>query len=393
MSLFSRRHTSGPYQKLSRGVKSILGARLYEFLKPEQKYDSKPFMRTPNLPLGITLIGNVGAESGVGTGLRSLKSAINEAAVPCSVIDLKTAPGRQSDENEDGECLSVALFIGGLDELPRLMEQSQIKKIRAMKYVAYVSWELSIVPDRFTPILERFDELWVPSDFIAGAMKTSLKIPVRVVPHVVDVSRITPQKKTDDAFLFFTNFDHYSYVERKNPAAVIRAFIDAFGSDPTKRLLVRSSHASAFKKEHTEILNLAKGHSNIRIIDEFTPREQSLGLLAMCDCFVSLHRSEGFGLMIAEALALGIPVIATDYGGSAEFFNDTNGFPIPWEPIAIEKNIGPYPAGSMWAEPDHDAAVAAMKNIATTKSVRIPCELFSLKKIGTLVKRAFAELH
>ncbi len=392
MSLLSRRHTSGPYQTLSRGVKAILGARLYEFLKPEQKYRSIVFVRASDLPKGITLIGNAGAESGVGTGLRLLKTAIMQAGIPHSVIDLKSAPGRQSATNENGDCLSVAVVVGGLDELPRLAEQAQLRKIRATTFVAYVSWELSVVPDRFVPILESFDELWVPSDFIASAMKASVKIPVRVVPHVVDVSGVTPKKKSD-AFTFFTSFDYYSYSERKNPAGTVRAFIDAFGNDASKRLLIRSSHASAFKKEHAEVLNLAKDQTNIRVIDEFTSREDSLGLLATCDCFVSLHRSEGFGLMIAEALTLGVPVIATDYGGSAEFLNATNGCPIPWEPVTITKNIGPYPAGSVWAEPNHDAAVAAMKKIATTKTVTIPHEAFSSKKIGAFVKHVFTELH
>lgn len=393
MSLFSRRHTFGPYQTLSRGVKAILGARLYEFLKPEQKFDSKPFIRTADLAKGITLVGNAGAESGIGTGLRSLKVAIDDAGIHCSVIDLKIAHGRQSATDGIGECLSTAVFVGGLDELARLREQAELKKIRATTFVAYVSWELSTVPDRFVPILERFDELWVPSKFISDAMKASVKIPVRVIPHVVDVSSMRSQKKNDDTFFFFTSFDHYSYVERKNPVATIRAFIDAFGNDPTKRLLVRSSHASAFKNEHAEIVNLAKDHSNIRIIDEFTSREDLLGLLAACDCFVSLHRSEGFGLMIAEALALGIPVIATDYGGSTEFLNAMNGFPIPWEPITIKNNIGPYDAGSVWAEPSHDAAVAAMKKIATTKSPRIPRDIFSSSMIGALIKKAFTELY
>ena len=393
MRFLSRRHTSGPYQQFSKGLRAILGARVYEYLKPEQKFDSKPFIRTMDLPKGITLVGNAGAESGVGTGLRSLKMAIEKAGIPCSIIDLKIAHGRQSATDGIGECLSTAVFVGGLDELPRLMEQAKLKKIRATKFVAYVSWELSTVPDCYKQILERFDELWVPSEFIARAMKSSVKIPVRVIPHVIDISSNMPRKKDDDAFLFFTSFDHYSYAERKNPAAVIRAFINAFGNDETKRLLVRSSHASAFKKEHAQILSLVKGYSNIRVIDEYTSREQLLGLLATCDCFVSLHRSEGFGLMIAEALALGVPVIATDYGGSTEFLNAMNGFPIPWEPITIKHNIGPYDAGSVWAEPSHDAAVAAMKKVATTKSPRIPLDIFSSKNIGALVKQAFTELN
>src|SRR5206468_3273838 len=110
-------------------------------------------------------------------------------------------------------------------------------------------------------------------------------------------------------------------------------------------------------------LKLAARRGAVRVLDWVSSREEIDGLLTRCDALVSLHRSEGFGLPCAEAMALGKPVIATDYSGSADFLGVSTGFPVAYRLIQLPQSIGPYEKGSVWAEPDLDDAAAAMRRV------------------------------
>ena len=163
-------------------------------------------------------------------------------------------------------------------------------------------------------------------------------------------------------------FDFWSTAERKNPAGVINAFQRAFPRNeaeaPAVRLLIKASSAEQFPEKNKALKTLSGGDPRIRWIEALLPQAQLDALYGQADALVSLHRAEGFGLTLAEAMAMGIPVIATGYSGNLEFMPPGSAELIPWSPKTIETSQGDYPAGALWAEPDLDAAAAAMRRLA-----------------------------
>eukprot|EP00977_Amphora_coffeiformis_P016822 scaffold5323_cov173-Amphora_coffeaeformis.AAC.8 len=201
-------------------------------------------------------------------------------------------------------------------------------------------------------------------------------------------------EKSVKPFTFLLVFDFNSYMERKNPFATIRAFLDAFpaSSDPTgKYRLVVKSH-SGKDADIQEMHATAKNDTRIVFISRMLSDKQNAALHQHQDCFVSLHRSEGYGLNILESLGAGIPVITTNYSGNVEFFRavpsflESCAFPVPYELVKIEKTAGPYEAGQHWAEADHEYAVNAMRAVAKND-----CKTKHGREISKLVLNQFGQ--
>jgi glycosyltransferase involved in cell wall biosynthesis len=165
---------------------------------------------------------------------------------------------------------------------------------------------------------------------------------------------------SDGTFVFLFVFDFLSYFERKNPLALIRAFRKAFEPDENVQLVLKCSNPSANIKALERLKEGIKG-SRVTIIDTFLPRRDLNALFSLCDCYVSLHRAEGFGLPLAEAMGLGKPVLATGYSGNTDFMTVNNSFLIKYRLAEIEEDIGPYRKGSVWADPDVDHAAELMR--------------------------------
>jgi glycosyltransferase involved in cell wall biosynthesis len=158
-------------------------------------------------------------------------------------------------------------------------------------------------------------------------------------------------------------FNFLSYVERKNPRALLGAFQEAFGDDD-KALLVLKTAQSDFAPEAAERLREEIGAAgNVRMIDGYLDRAEITALTAVSDAYVSLHRSEGFGLTLAEAMLLGKGVVATPYSGVTDFFDLNNGFPVRYELVELTADTGPYPAGARWAEPDVGHAAKLLRRV------------------------------
>jgi glycosyltransferase involved in cell wall biosynthesis len=165
-----------------------------------------------------------------------------------------------------------------------------------------------------------------------------------------------------DRFVFLYLFDFHSYAERKNPLGLIQAFKKAFGDQEDVELLIKCSHSS-FAPRTLALLRQACSGSNIKLYDGVLAREAVYGLMAICDCYVSLHRSEGFGLTLAEAMNLGKPVIATAYSGNVDFMTSSNSFLVNYGLVEIERDYGPYKKGGIWAEPDLNHAAQLMRHV------------------------------
>jgi glycosyltransferase involved in cell wall biosynthesis len=210
-------------------------------------------------------------------------------------------------------------------------------------------------------------------------METSVSTPIIRMPPVMDLGitsqlsdQVGDRQKTRESYglsqesiLFNFVFDLNSMIARKNPQAVLKAFQQAFATTDFSVGLVIKTFPPRRPEPLWELLKAAAAtDQRITIIEADLERPSILALLACCDVYVSLHRSEGLGIGLAEALQLGLDVIATDYGGNTDFCTGPLAHPIPYHLIPVQPGEYPYHQGMVWAEPDLDAAVAVMRQVA-----------------------------
>ena len=153
-----------------------------------------------------------------------------------------------------------------------------------------------------------------------------------------------------------------SVMERKNPLGLIRAFKAAFRNDESVRLVLKTSFGDRHPAQLQELLDAAGG-GNITVINEVYSPDEVLSLMEACDAYVSLHRSEGLGLTMAEAMLMGKPVIATNFSGNVDFMDDSNSLLVPYELVKLGRPIPPYDANLEWAEPSIEHAAGLMRRV------------------------------
>ena len=221
------------------------------------------------------------------------------------------------------------------------------------------------MPPELTRHAADFQEVWAPSRFVGRAMRNCLSIPViDMLPGIqLPAFAELPRKHfglPSDRFLFFFMFDMCSVMERKNPLALIRAYKQAFRGDDAVSLVIKVSRGE-WDRENLGRLRRAADEAGVRIIDAVLPREEVCALMKCCDCYTSLHRSEGFGLTMAEAMLMGKPVIATGYSGNVDFMTPGNSLLVEHERVPITADLPYYKKGSIWAEPSVSHAAACLR--------------------------------
>ena len=172
-----------------------------------------------------------------------------------------------------------------------------------------------------------------------------------------------------DDFVVFFNFSYGSSFHRKNPNGAMLAFARAFGNTPNAKLLFKTNDSAAHEREHLHLKALAKElgiEQRFTTIDNYLPTSDIYGLTAACDVYLSLHRGEGFGLGVAEAMSLGKPVVVTDYSSTTEFCKSDNAILVPYHIVDVPRGACDNPCYARvktWAEPDIDAAAAALRDL------------------------------
>jgi glycosyltransferase involved in cell wall biosynthesis len=319
----------------------------------------------PALPQGLNVVGYWDSPSGIGESARALERAARATGVPVTRIEVPGAsPGAAG-----GARFDVNLYHVNADGAAGAVEELGPAVHAGRANVGYWYWESETFPDRWRDRFDYFDEIWVATDFCRRAIERVSPVPVVVVPPSVLVESAPAPRIAfgvpEKAALVLTIADPSSGIDRKNPLAAARAFARAFSGSSDAAVLVAVCRGAGRVPGLVEELRVAAGGAAVEIIDRTLAREELEGLLAACDAYLSLHRAEGFGFPMAEAMSLGKPVVATDFSGNRDYLNASTGFPVHWSPWTLERAAGPYDAGTRWAEPDEAAAAEALRSVFT----------------------------
>ncbi len=329
-----------------------------------------------NSTFGINVAGHVSGDFGLAEGVRGNLRAIETTKIPFSITDFKIPWQTNSDRTytQFGEenPYPINLIHTNPDWLEKILEGYFPGVTSADwkdKYsIGYWAWELPVFPAQWMWAFDLFDEIWTPSNFCAEAISAISPIPVIKIPHSLSFPKPSMSRETlglpQNTFIFLFCFDFASSFERKNPFAAIEAFQKSFSQDNREvSLILKFSTSHVFPELRDKLYNLAEGWDSIHLIDKHLEKQELHGLVANCDCYISLHRAEGFGLTMAEAMYYGKPVIATGYSANMEFMNYNNSFPVRYQLVKTSEDYGAYPKGSIWSEPEIDHAVSLMKYV------------------------------
>ena len=326
---------------------------------------------------GVNLVGYLNAALGVGEVSRQMVRALDSVGMPVWPVSL-SAPG---DVNKipfftvggsTAMPFQCSIFCVNADMTPLVVQElghgPRPDGIRG----GFWWWELDEFPAAFSDAFGHVDFVLAGSRFVADAIARSAPVPVFTVPVPVEVqpSSWGPKKanwrrmlEPPARFTFLFSFDYRSVARRKNPAAVISAFVREFEALEGARLIIKSMNHEEYPAEHASLKRIANGRSDIVFLQEFLTATERDDLVRQCDCYVSLHRSEGMGLTMAEAMYASKPVIATAYSGNMDFMDEANSLLVDYKLVPVGEDAGPYSQSSMWADPCVEHASTLMRQV------------------------------
>ncbi len=324
-----------------------------------------------NDSLGINLAGFVRGEFGLGQAARANIRSLQAANIPLIINNIDSDWHRNLDSSHQAEDFApdnpypINFVNVNAEHIPELLRCMGEQYFEERYNIGFWSWELPKYPQHLRFAFDYFDEIWTPSNHSAEAITEVSPVPVIKIMHSIDFPTPSLGRETlglpQDRFIFLFMFDFHSTFMRKNPLAVIEAFTKAFDtSDEQVLLVIKFSNADKYPPQREQLKAAASQYPSIRLIDGHFSREEVNALVYNCDCYVSLHRAEGFGLTMAEAMYYGKPVIATGYSSNTEFMNVGNSFLVRYELVDITEKEQLYEQGNYWADPDVAHAAALM---------------------------------
>lgn len=362
---------------------------------------------------GINMIAYIRAEMGLGEAARNNASAMDRAGIEFAIMNFESGnPARMLDFNwvhreVKSPVFSVNLIHINPDHLHRVFDELPDGFFENRYNIGFWAWELPEIPLDWLPAFKRLHEIWVPSEFVRKAVSKHSSIPVVRIPHcvVVEANGVVMSRSQlgipDGVFVFLVMFDPRSITARKNPDGAIAAFMRAFAPSDTHVLLLLK-----VKEPEPGVLRALEerlaGWPNIRLVSQHCDRAQTNALLTLSDAVVSLHRSEGFGLVPAEAMALGKCAILTNWSGNTDYMTPDNCIPVGYELTVLDQDHGPYQKGQVWAEPDLDDASRAMRALAEDpdrarrigEAARVHMAThFSPAAVGAMMQARLEQIH
>jgi glycosyltransferase involved in cell wall biosynthesis/SAM-dependent methyltransferase len=320
---------------------------------------------------GVNLAGYLSSELGVGEAARQLSSAMSAVGIETAMIDLPPGSAEMMQRlqrlRDDEKPFDINLICVNADMVPEFAAAAGPSLLADRYSVGMWFWEVGRLPERSRGSFGHLDEVWVASRYVADAIRPDASVPVEtirlpVTPHSPDqVDREALGMPAGYCFLFI--FDHRSVLKRKNPLGLIESFTRAFDPGSNVSLVIKSVGGEERPDDAAMLRDAAAAHPNVHLIETVIGPGAKNAMIANCDCYVSLHRSEGFGLTLAEAMYFGKPVIATGYSGNLDFMTEENSYLVAHTMAHVGNGASPYSPEAIWAEPDLDHAATLMRRV------------------------------
>jgi len=386
------------YSATGRLLKRALGASGVQWLKTRfwgayRNHFLPPTTRMPQgqskqtrfsiTDVGVNVIGYLRSETGMGEAMRSTLRALAAINYPVAATaitrnDLARKADRTFEYALVGHPYSVNLFHVNAEQTLVIRRELGPEFFQNKCNIGYWYWETAAFPAIWRNRFELFSEIWVASSFTQQTLAAVSPVPVLRIRPAIQVNQFAGCDRAqlglpEDRFLFLFTFDMLSIVERKNPLGLLAAYERAFGrSAPHTGLVIKANNfrqskavAAALGLEpdfHVRFREAVGALGGILLIEELD-RPVVTDLHRLCDCYISLHRSEGFGLSLAESMYLGKPCIATGYSSNLDFMTAHNSFLVQSRLVELQQDYGPYQKGTVWAEPDLDHAASLMQSV------------------------------
>lgn len=343
-------------------------------LLPEQPPISMRRSPGPQSTMGWTVIAYADAELGVGEAGRRLSMAARQIGLPVELVCVKAELSRREYAQPVPQ-MAVPSFANSIscvnaDQLARVWRQVGVDPAdRRGSRVGLFFWEVDRFPEQWLPAISMVDQVWVASEHTQQALAAYDICPVELVSLPV-VPRSTPTPWTrrqlglpEERSVFLVMFDFLSVLRRKNPIDAITAYTSAFGPNDGTTLVLKSINGHQRSRELASVQQAVSGRPDIIVSDGYRSAGEVAGLIERSDCLVSLHRAEGYGLNMIDAMAVGTPVIATGYSGNLAFMSAETARLVPYEQVPVGPGAEPYPAMATWAQPDLEAAAQALREV------------------------------
>lgn len=329
--------------------------------------------------LGVNVSGYFKGEFGVGQSGRLIAQACNESGLPVKSISNTNTKSRQEEEFDDRDSNTyypVSIAVVNADQFALWRNDLPTELTLKSRFIGVWAWEVEDFPVSNHGAFALVDEIWAVSNFVREAILPHTKKPIFVVPTPIVAPVITEQLNrdsigigSDEKFNLFI-FDYFSVFNRKNSLDLVSAHILAFPNQDGPKLVIKTVNGASHRSQEQQLLYAAAERADILVFDEYLSREQMHALVNECETYISLHRSEGYGLTIAEAMSLGKPVVATGYSGNLDFMNEENSILVPFKITKIGSGSEPYPKDSVWAQPDINFAAKAIRELHENASLR-----------------------
>lgn len=325
------------------------------------------------LPEGVNIAGYLKAELGVGEAARLVLAAVESVEIPHSTLTYTRTMSRQNalfeDESSNDYAFDINIVCVNADQFPTFYNEIGPSFFQDRYTIGLWFWEVEEFPEAMHEAFDYLNEVWVATEHIQRAIsphtqKPVVTMPLPFVPTLFD-SGLTRSDLglPEDRFIFLFSFDFLSIFERKNPLAIIEAFELEFEPNEGPLLVIKSINGEEALVDHERLYAAAAERPDILLMNQYMEVGKRTSLMALSDCYISLHRAEGLGLTMAEAMSLGKPVIATDYSGNLDFMNEKNSFLVPMTLIPVDPLTRTYPSTTCWADPDVKAAASLMRQV------------------------------
>ena len=363
-------------------IEAIMLRRLYRKLRKHLLHPLIPESRSEIFAdgkRGVEVVGFFHSASGIGESARLCALQLQQSGIKVRCTSVEKMFGKPQEtewkfaDSAELDEIGCRIFHLNPPMMPPVAIRMGLSHYARIYNIGYWAWELEEIPVEWTRAIRYVNAICCPSEFTAQTLRKYTRKPVITVPHPVTLGNARPNIRAylglaDDAFVVTTLFSFGSALERKNPYAAVAAFVAVCDGVEDAWLILKSSHGGCSAAKQA-FLDYIQPYSRVRLIDDVWEKDQVLGLIQAADVYLSLHRSEGFGLPIAEAMLAGTPVVVTDWSGSRDFCDADNSFPVPYRLIPVQSSHPEF-AGlqhAQWADPDHAAAAATLRRIYTQR--------------------------